>query len=85
VQYNHPLLSQLTYSLTTITGPTRKEIDSVIIMGAWVLWKHRNRCVFDAAPPNLMTALAQAREEKLMWEMAGAKCVSALAEPMPVA
>jgi hypothetical protein len=25
-----------------------------------------------------------AREEKLMWEMAGAKCVSALSEPLSV-
>jgi hypothetical protein len=34
-----------TRSNATITGPTRKELDSVIMMGAWVLWKHRNRCL----------------------------------------
>jgi hypothetical protein len=67
-----------------ITGAARKGLSSVIILGAWVLWKHRNRCVFDAAPPSLTTALAQAGEEKLMWEMARAKCMSALPAPLPV-
>jgi hypothetical protein len=67
-----------------ITGEARKGLNSIIILGAWVLWKHKNRCVFDAAPPSLMTALAQDREEKIMWEMAGAKCMSALAAPLPV-
>jgi hypothetical protein len=67
-----------------IRGAARKGLSSVIFLGAWVLWKHRNRCVFDAAPPSLTTVLAQAGEKKLMWEMAGAKCMSALPAPLPV-
>jgi hypothetical protein len=73
-----------TRSSAIITGAARKGLNSVISLGAWVLWKHRNRCVFDTALPNLTTALAQVREEKLMWETAEAKCMSALASPVPV-
>jgi hypothetical protein len=48
----------------------------LIILGAWTLWKHRNRCVFDAMMPNLAIGLAQANEDRKMWELAGAKGVS---------
>jgi hypothetical protein len=71
-----------TRSSAIVTGAARQGLNSV--MGVWVLWKHRNRCIFDVAPPNLTSALAQPREEKLMWEMAGAKCMSTLAAPLLV-
>jgi hypothetical protein len=67
-----------------VMGAARKGLNSALILGAWVLWKHRNRCVFDAATPSLAVALAQVGEEKHMWEMAGARCMSALATPLPV-
>jgi hypothetical protein len=41
-------------------------------------------CVFDAAAPSLPVALSQAGEERLMWEMAGARGLSSLAAPLPV-
>jgi hypothetical protein len=34
----------------------------MVIMGAWTLWKHRNRYVFDGMAPNLAAALSQAEE-----------------------
>jgi hypothetical protein len=54
-----------------------------LYLGACVLWKHRNRCVFDAATPSLTAALTQAGEERLMWEMAGARCMPTLTTPLP--
>jgi hypothetical protein len=66
-----------------ITDAARRGLNSVLILGAWVLWKHRNISVFDAATPNLTAALAQAGEERLMWEMAGARYMSALTTPLP--
>ena len=29
----------------TVSGLTRKGLDSLIILGAWLIWKHRNRCL----------------------------------------
>jgi hypothetical protein len=28
-------------------GPRKKGLNSMIVLGTWILWKHRNRCVFD--------------------------------------
>jgi hypothetical protein len=53
-------------------------INSLIILGAWTLWKHWSHCVFYAMTPNLAAGLAQAAEERKMWELAGAERVSFL-------
>jgi hypothetical protein len=63
---------------------TARGLNSIFILAAWVLWKHRNICVFDAAAPSLTAALSQAREERVMWELAGARGISSLATP-PIA
>jgi hypothetical protein len=38
--------------------------------------------IFDAAAPSLVVALSQAGEERLLWEMAGARGVSSLMVPL---
>ncbi|GJN13324.1 hypothetical protein PR202_gb00016 [Eleusine coracana subsp. coracana] len=63
---------------------TDKGLNSLIILGAWVLWNHRNRCVFDRISPILPAILVQAEEERYLWELAGAKGVSFLTAPLPV-
>jgi hypothetical protein len=50
---------------------TTRGLNSMFILGAWVLWKHRNRCVFETVVPSLAAALSQAREERVMWELVG--------------
>jgi len=35
----------------------RRGFNSLCILGAWILWKHRNACVFDGTSPNLQRAL----------------------------
>jgi hypothetical protein len=49
-----------------------------MILGAWVVWKHRNQCLFQGASPSVAAVLQVAREEALMWTLAGAKGLSLL-------
>jgi hypothetical protein len=55
-----------------------------VILGAWTLWNHRNRCVFDGATPSLGGALGFALEECRLWVMAGARGLSFLASHPPL-
>jgi hypothetical protein len=41
----------------------QKGFNSFVILGAWVIWKHRNRCVFDWDAPNVAVALLAANED----------------------
>jgi hypothetical protein len=66
-----------------VTQSTRKGLNSIIILGAWTISKHRNRCVFDGIAPNLVACLSQADEERKMWELDGAKGISFLMAQLP--
>jgi hypothetical protein len=56
----------------------RKGFNSMVVLGAWIIWKHRNRCVFDGLAPCVAAALTAAREEALLWSVAGARGLSLL-------
>jgi hypothetical protein len=56
----------------------QKGFNSLVILGAWVIWKHRKRCVFYGSAPNVQVALLNARDEALGWCLAGAKGLSLL-------
>jgi hypothetical protein len=32
-------------------------LNSLVILGAWSIWRHRNDCVFNGATPNVNLAL----------------------------
>ena len=59
----------------------RKGFNSLCILGAWILWKHRNACVFEGASPNLQVAV-QAFKESRLWQFLGAKKLTALSPEM---
>lgn len=50
----------------------RRGINSLIILVAWLLWKYRNRCVFDGERPRSSVLLKQIKEEINLWVLAGA-------------
>ena len=46
----------------------RKRFNSLYILGAWILWKHRNAYVFEGASPNLQVAVQAFKEESQLWQ-----------------
>jgi len=52
------------------------------VLGAWILWKHRNACVFEGASTNLQ--VVQAFKESHLWQFSGAKKLTALSPEMGV-
>jgi len=61
-----------------LSGQGKKGVNSIIILGAWLIWKHRNRCVFDGETPNVSRVVEAFREEVQLWSVAGARGVSYL-------
>ena len=51
----------------------RKGINSLIILGAWMIWKQRNDCVFNEVSTNVQRILTHIEEEAHLWCLAGAR------------
>jgi hypothetical protein len=60
-----------------------KGLDSFIVVGAWMIWNHRNKMVFDGRTPSISFLLQAAGDERAMWRLAGAKGLSFLAGQTP--
>jgi hypothetical protein len=56
-----------------LDGLSKKGFDSLVALGAWMLWKHRNGVVFNGSSPSLVVVVQLAGEEALLWSLAGAK------------
>ncbi|WVZ71060.1 hypothetical protein U9M48_019686, partial [Paspalum notatum var. saurae] len=50
----------------------RKGFNTLVIFVTWILWKHRNACVFDSVQPQAQAVLSQVATEGHMWCLAGA-------------
>lgn len=61
-------------AISRVPKELRKGLNSLVILVAWTIWKHRNRCVFDGIPPSARQVLRQvADEEAALWRMSGAQ------------
>jgi hypothetical protein len=60
-------------SVDLVDGPHRKGFNSLVILGAWAIWRHRNDCVFKRVAPNLSSVLGLAEGDFSLWCVAGAK------------
>ncbi|KAF8667306.1 hypothetical protein HU200_052980 [Digitaria exilis] len=47
-------------------------------MGAWLLWKHRNFCVFEGVNPCMDDLLRAIKDEEHLWCMVGARRLASL-------
>ena len=59
-------------------GQVKKRVNSIIILGAWLVWKHRNYCVFDGGSPDLSRVIFAFREAAQQWSVAAGQGVSYL-------
>jgi len=59
----------------------KKGFNSLVALGAWIIWTHRNACVFEGATPSMSRALSVTSDERLLWEIAGARSLSSLTGP----
>jgi hypothetical protein len=64
-------------------GIAKKGLNSLITVGLWTLWNHRNGCVFDRVKPSLEGAIRRAEEEIVVWKFAGAKHLALITSPIP--
>jgi hypothetical protein len=44
-----------------------KGFNTLIVLGAWLIWKHRNGCVFEGESPNLDNLIQAFKDEHHMW------------------
>uniref|UniRef100_A0A0A9CFC2 Reverse transcriptase zinc-binding domain-containing protein n=1 Tax=Arundo donax TaxID=35708 RepID=A0A0A9CFC2_ARUDO len=57
----------------TIVEPhRRKGFNSLVMLMSWMIWKHRNQCVFEGQNPNVTAMLDQIRDEAALWRAAEA-------------
>jgi len=61
-----------------VDGDRGKGLNTLITLGGWTIWRHRNDCVFNGATSRLDTALLLTKEEAELWCLAGAKGLSLL-------
>ena len=66
-----------------VADQAKKGLKSVVILVAWSLWNHRNRCVFYGLQPSLNGLLSIIRDELHLWELTGARGITHLLALQP--
>ncbi|GJN38304.1 hypothetical protein PR202_gb27333 [Eleusine coracana subsp. coracana] len=60
-------------SLQKVDKDNRKGVNSLILLTAWCIWRHRNACAFEGVSPSAATIFHEVKNEYGLWCMAGAK------------
>jgi hypothetical protein len=51
--------------------PLRKGLGSTTLLLPWMLWKHRNDCVFEGTRPSITNMMIKIKDEASLWAQAG--------------
>jgi len=65
-------------SIKSVGKNLRKGLNSLILLVAWEIWKHRNACVFEGAVPCVQQVRRAVVEEGSVWCLAGASALQDL-------
>jgi hypothetical protein len=65
-------------SVKKVPKEKRKGFNTLIILGAWLLWKHRNACVFEGAQPCMNELMRSFHDKHHLWGLAGARSLLSL-------
>jgi hypothetical protein len=60
-----------------VSNSYKKGIDSLIILGAWTVWRHHNDCVFNGSSPHLALMVG---EQIVAWNMTAAKGLALISD-----
>lgn len=74
----HPFSSWWRKSIKGVGKDMRKGLNSLIILVAWQIWKHRNSCVFEGSRPCVQNVVLAVVEEGSAWCFAGASALQDL-------
>ena len=66
------LFDWMTAALAQTPRAMRKGLGTMALLLPWMLWKHRNECVFDGARPSVTRLMSSIKEEAAAWALAGA-------------
>jgi len=61
----------------------RDGFNTLVVLGAWTLWKARNDVVFNGIIPRVNRTFILVHEESELWILAGAKGLGALVASRP--
>jgi hypothetical protein len=62
----------ITKTKPALPKPLHMGFASATLLIPWMLWKHRNDCVFNKARPSTQALLFKIKEEATDWSRAGA-------------
>ena len=62
----------------SISAGALRGFNTLVVLGAWTIWRTRNDVVFDRIAPSVDRALLLGRDEAELWMLAGAKGLSAV-------
>jgi len=55
-----------------------KGFNALVVLGAWIIWKHRNACVFEGGRPSLDNLFQAFKDEHHLWCLAGAQSLNSM-------
>jgi hypothetical protein len=61
-----------------VPAAVKEGFNSLVALGAWRIWKHRNNCVFHRTSPSVSGVLQEIKDEVGHWCLAGASRLRAL-------